>query len=289
MEFNFELWYLFPVSIAISTTAMASGVGGAIFFSPLFMFVLGLEAQVAIGTALLTELFGFTSGVIAYLRSKLIDFSLGLDILKYSIPAAIMGALISPIVPAYILKIVFGIGILYIGIQILRAHYKATSLPSQTLETDSYVESTCLVDRWHREFRYTYCNRPIARFFGLLGGAFVGLISVGLGELIDYHLVSRCRIPTPVAVATAVFTVVLTVLIASTGHLYQFIFHAQEEVLPQITNVVLFTIPGVLIGGQLGPRLQKVLPEAHLRIGLSVLFMLIGFLMLGVHLVYRNG
>lgn len=128
MEFNFELWYLFPVSIAISTTAMASGVGGAIFFSPLFMFVLGLEAQVAIGTALLTELFGFTSGVIAYLRSKLIDFSLGLDILKYSIPAAIMGALISPIVPAYILKIVFGIGILYIGIQILRAHYKATSL-----------------------------------------------------------------------------------------------------------------------------------------------------------------
>ena len=288
MEFNCDLWYLFPVSIAVSTTAMASGVGGALFFSPLFMFVLGLEAQVAIGTALLTELFGFTSGVIAYLRNRLIDFKLGLDILKYSIPAAIIGSLISPLVPAGFLKIIFGIGIAYIGIQILRAQYKDVSSSHQAIKDDSYTNSTFLVDRWQRKFQYTYCNKPTARFFGFLGGLFVGFISVGLGELIDYHLVTRCKIPTPIEVATAVFTVVLTVLIASAGHFYQFFFHAPIGVLSEITGVILFTIPGVLIGGQLGPRLQKVLPETYLRLGLSVLFMLIGLLMLGVQLVHTK-
>jgi hypothetical protein len=41
---------MFPVAIIIATTAMASGVGGATFFSPLFMLALGLPPEVAIGT-----------------------------------------------------------------------------------------------------------------------------------------------------------------------------------------------------------------------------------------------
>ncbi len=32
-----DYWYLFPISVAIATTAMASGIGGAVFFSPLFI------------------------------------------------------------------------------------------------------------------------------------------------------------------------------------------------------------------------------------------------------------
>ena len=32
-----QYWYMLPVSIAVATTAMASGVGGATFFSPIFL------------------------------------------------------------------------------------------------------------------------------------------------------------------------------------------------------------------------------------------------------------
>ena len=67
MELTFDYWYLFPASILIATLAMASGIGGAVFFSPIFLLVLKLEPNVAVGTALLTELFGFTSGLYAYL------------------------------------------------------------------------------------------------------------------------------------------------------------------------------------------------------------------------------
>jgi uncharacterized membrane protein YfcA len=57
-----QYWYVFPISILFATTAMASGVEGATFFSPLFILALKLSPEVAIGTALTTEVFGFASG-----------------------------------------------------------------------------------------------------------------------------------------------------------------------------------------------------------------------------------
>lgn len=74
---SLEYWYMFPVSILIATTAMASGVGGATFFSPIFILALRLPPEVAIGIALITEVFGFASGVFAYAKKRLIDYRLG--------------------------------------------------------------------------------------------------------------------------------------------------------------------------------------------------------------------
>lgn len=45
-------------------------------------------------------------------------------------------------------------------------------------------------------------------------------------------------------------------------------------------NIIIFTIPGVIIGGQLGPLPQKRLPKDVMKIGVSILFVLVGALML---------
>lgn len=62
-------WYLFPISIVMASVANGAGTGGATFFSPLFVLGLGLSPQVAIGTADITEVFGFASGVSAHARA----------------------------------------------------------------------------------------------------------------------------------------------------------------------------------------------------------------------------
>ena len=36
---SFEYWFMFPVAILVATTAMASGVEGATFFTPIFLLV----------------------------------------------------------------------------------------------------------------------------------------------------------------------------------------------------------------------------------------------------------
>ncbi len=119
----------------------------------------------------------------------------------------------------------------------------------------------------------------MGRSFAAIGGAFVGMISVGLAELQEYHLVARCKVPTPVAVATSIFVVVITVLVASVGHFYAF---AKEggEVLNQVVSIVIFTGPGVIIGGQIGPKLQKIIPEDKMKVGISFAFLIIGIFML---------
>ena len=281
MDFLPDLWYLFPASIAIATVAMASGVGGAIFFSPLFILVLGLDPQIAIGTALFTELFGFSSGLFAYSRNRLIDYKLGVSILKWSIPTAIVGTLLTSYVSPEMLKGGFALGIAFIGIQIYiatrqeqRESAEETDAPAEPKEHESSLTSAD-----GKTYRYTVCNRKGLRFIASLGGATVGLISVGLGEMMDYILISRCKVPTPVAVGTAVFCVVVTVLVASLGHFYEFAFHSAEGTIGESLSVAKFTIPGVLIGGQIGPKLQKLLPEMYLKYGLAVLFVFISVLM----------
>ncbi|NBC05798.1 MAG: TSUP family transporter [Bacteroidetes bacterium] len=281
MELSLEFWYLFPISVLIATIAMSTGIGGAVFFSPLFMLALKLDPKIAIGAALVTELFGFLSGLAAYYRSKLIDFSLAGSLLLYSVPAAMLGAFYADTIPPIVLKAIFAVGLVVIGFQLFnawRAEERAKKELEHRKEFEGNYESE-LIDATGRVHHYTVCNKPMGKAFAAVGGAFVGMISVGLAELQEYHLVARCKVPTPVAVGTSIFVVVLTVLVASFGHFYEFA-KVGGTALSQVLSIVVFTAPGVVLGGQIGPRLQKNLPEDKMKVSIAVLFMLLGAFML---------
>lgn len=256
---SIEFWYLFPVSILIATIAMSTGIGGAVFFSPLFMLVLKLDPIVAIGTALITELFGFSSGLYAYVKAKLIDYKLGFNLLLFAVPFSIMGSLFGSDISPQILKSIFSVGIIFIGTQLFTSWRKEEREKKETERQEEFKihYKKLLIDVNGKEYKYTVCHKDMGRFFAAIGGAFVGMISVGLAELQEYHLVAKCRIPPPVAVATSVFIVVITVLVASIGHFYEFIANSDPNVFSKVISIIIFTIPGVVIGGQIGPSLQK--------------------------------
>lgn len=281
MELTLEFWYLFPIAIVIATVAMSSGVGGAVFFSPLFMLGLQLNPRVAIGAALATELFGFTSGLIAYFKAKLIDFDLAKNLLLFSVPAAILGAYYGDKIPAIVLKAVFAVGLMFIGQQLFSSWRKEERQKMEQKHRKEFEDDfeSELTDDTGKVYHYTVCNRNMGRSFATMGGAFVGMISVGLAELQEYHLVARCKVPTPVAVGTSVFVVVITVFVASAGHFYEFATD-EGEMMNQVLNVIIYTIPGVIIGGQIGPKLQTVVPEDKMKAAISVVFMILGVFML---------
>ena len=249
-----DYWFMFPISILIATVAMASGVGGATFFSPLFILALGFPPDVAIGIGLITEVFGFASGLYAYARKRLIDYRLGLNLLVATVPAALIGSYVSGSVNPDILKAILGVGLFAVAISFLRSpdHDDVIQLDSAIkAEYGGEKAQTQLVTSEGEEIRYTVCNRNQGRLISGIGGLFVGLISTGLGEMNGYFLLQRCRVPSKVSVATSVFVVAVTVLFASTAHFFQFM-QAGSDVLQLVLNVVIFTVPGVIIGGQLG-------------------------------------
>jgi hypothetical protein len=262
---------------------MASGVGGATFFSPLFILALGLPPEVAIGTGLITEVFGFASGLFAYIRKRLIDFSLGLTLLVVTIPLALVGTWVAGLVDAEILKVILGVGLFAVALSFLRAPEHKDVVRMNDAIDEEYggdKAETCLVTADGEQVCYTVCNKTEGRLIAGVGGLFVGMISTGLGELNGYFLLQRCRVPSKVSVATSVFVVALTALSASAGHLIRFT-QAGDEVLNTVLSIVIFTVPGVIIGGQLGSRVASRVPQHTLERGLGVLFILVGALTLG--------
>lgn len=278
-----EYWYVFPISILFATTAMASGVEGATFFSPLFILALRLSPEVAIGTALTTEVFGFASGLFAYARKKLIDYRLGLNLLRVTIPLALVGTWASGQIQPLYLKVILGVGLFIVALSFLRQHEKKdVARMDEAIQKEYGGEKaqTVLVTAEGEEIRYTVCNRTEGMMLCGTGALFMGMVSTGLGEMNGYFLLQRCRVPSKVSVATSVFVVAITALVASAGHLAKFI-QLGGDTLNTVFSIVIFTVPGVIIGGQIGSRIASKIPQRALEIGLAILFILVAALTLG--------
>ena len=95
---------------------MLRGIGGASMFMPIFLIVfplLGPEFAIAgpiaaIGVALLTEAFGFSSDLIGYLRRHLIDFKVEKSLIIIAVPSAVAGSFLSQYADPDMLKIMYG-------------------------------------------------------------------------------------------------------------------------------------------------------------------------------------
>lgn len=278
---NFEYWYMLPIATVISTIAMASGVEGGTFFAPIFMLALGLPPEVAIGAALITEVFGFSSGLVAYARKKLIDYRLGLTLLTATVPAALVGTWAAGWIDPNLLKIVFSLGLIAIAFSFLRPHEETTPVMAVAgINTSTQEPETCIITAAGKEHRYTINNPTQGQMVAGLGGVLIGLLSTGLGEVNGFYLLKRCRMPSQVAIATNVFIVAITALVASCGHFVNFVQEGGET-LETVLNLVSFTVPGVIIGAQLGSFVASHIPQQTLERSLAVLFTLVAAITLG--------
>lgn len=288
-------WFMFPVSICVATTAMLTGIGGAAFFMPIFLIVfpmLGPEYLLAspvaaIGVSLLTETFGFSSGFVGYFRKQLIDFRVAKALIIFSVPAGIAGALLSHLANPDHLKIGYGALMLLLSLILLKGHgpeEPQTGQPTsgfwaKWLDTSRYeVEKRQLTDRTGNTYRYKF-HRPKKGVVPLgLGGFLTGLLSVGIGEVVMPLLIKRYRFPVPVAAATSILVVIITVMSASFTHISALISEGGLSAVPW--NLVCYTVPAVIIGGQIGPRLQGKVSSHAMEKVIAVLFTLIGMAML---------
>jgi len=110
-----------------------------------------------------------------------------------------------------------------------------------------------------------------------LGGFLTGLLGVGIGEVIMPQLVKRNHVPVPVAAATSVFIVIVTIASASFTQVAALIAAGGANAIPW--NLVCYTIPAVIIGGQIGPWLQGRIERRAMERAIGILFGVIGLAM----------
>ena len=114
-----------------------------------------------------------------------------------------------------------------------------------------------------------------------IGAFLTGMVSVGIGEVTISQL-TRKGLPIAIAAATSVMVVITTVVFASSTLFAQMIKSGGWSAVPW--NLLCYDIPGVLIGGQIGPRLQGRVSPHTMRRAISVLFVLLAVAMMFVAL-----
>jgi len=269
-------WWVFPASILFSAVALASGVSGALFFSPFFMLVVGLSPSQAIGAGLLTEVFGMGNGLRSYVNQRVVDYRTAKWLLLGAVPAVVAGALAAHVVPTTILKGIFGVGLLVLGGFLVYYDPPEQCEPGECegalLREKNTGRGTTTIQAADGEtFTYDTCWRPPGLALSTVGGFVTGLISAGLPELVTTQLVVRCRIPPRVAVATSVFVLAIAAMAGA-------IVHAMTAT--PVWYVVAWSIPGVLVGGTVGTRAGKYVPGDLMEIGLGLVFALVGLVVL---------
>lgn len=248
-----EYWFMLPVGIIIATIAMMSGIGGALLFSPFFILILKLDPITAIATGLAIEMFGFTSGVIGYLRKKLIDFTLIKKLIVFSIPATILGVIIGQYIPSTYLKIILVILLLFLAHEfILGKERKCGKVTTIDTTAKALVSS---------------------------GGLLIGLISSGLGEINDYLFLKRMRLSTTKAAATSVFLVAMSAIVGVSSHAI-FLINKGTINLMQVFAIIIFAVPGVIIGAQSGVYISQKINQRHMQYFLGGLFLFLGIIMI---------
>jgi len=269
-------WWVFPASVLFSTIALASGVSGALFFSPFFMLIVGLSPSQAIGAGLLTEVFGMGNGVVNYVRQQVVDYATAKWLLLGAVPAVVAGALVVHYVPTTLLKLAFGVGLLALGGFLVYYDPPEKCVPGAGegafLERKNTGRGTTTIETTDGEtFTYDICWRPPGIGLATAGGFITGLISAGLPEVTTTQLIVRCRLPPRVAIATSVFVLAIAAIAGAAVH---------ALAATPVWYVVGWSIPGVLIGGTIGTRVGKYVPSEVMEPALGVVFGFVGVVVL---------
>jgi uncharacterized protein len=249
-------WFLLPVGVAISALVMSAGVSGATLWVPVYLLWLKLAAPVAFWLGLLTMLFGFGSGVIRNLRDGTFDGVLVRRYLAVAVPAALVGGWASGSINQGLVVALFGAFLIMYAILIA----------GRTLGMRGDG------DRHDR----------VPFLIALLGGALTGLISIGIGIVAMPSVLRHRSSRSPAAaIGSLVMIIFFTSVAATIGRMRPSLISALRRDSAQVLAIAIWAVPGVVIGGQIGPRLAQMLPsEQYTRLYFSAVLLVVGVLTL---------
>lgn len=110
---------LIVLGILIGTIVIATGGGGAAFYLGILSSLFNLPPATAAATSIVTAFPSLVIGTIAYIRQGRVNFHLGNQMLIASLPAVVVGSLISPYIPRMLYEWLIAIILVVLGIQII--------------------------------------------------------------------------------------------------------------------------------------------------------------------------
>lgn len=248
------VWLAFPAGVCIAMIVTIVGFGGGILWMPFLLMALRIEPATALLTSLLIQIAGTASGSFAFVRNKKADVRLALLLLTIGLPGLALGAYIGHSLTLTHIGLFIGLISLGTALLFVCANHKYGD------EGNDRVE-----------FRNACRHSWIAGIMAVM----CGMLTINIGEWLVPVMQRKMHLKMSNSVATCVLiTCGMSILGAAA--------HGLMASKPNL-RVMLWAVPGVLIGGQIGPLLVTRIDERHLKEVFVFLLTLIG-----VHLVYRS-
>ncbi|MFB6194355.1 MAG: TSUP family transporter [Halobaculum sp.] len=271
-----------------------------------------LEPSTLVKIGLISESFGLSSSAVAFVQYGLVDRRLAVTLVGGSVPFVIGGAVLSFFIPDPLFHAALGLALLAAAYLLYSAdldHESAESADDPVADEtvadgdeavpdggeESGADGTGLPDdadklgdagvavegddvtrvtRAGDTYSYTWSGY-LERFANYsVGGLFQGLAGFGIGEL---GIISQLRtnVPVRVAIGTNHIVVALTAILASLVHVFGggLVPGAHSLSLASTPwNIVVFTVPATVIGGQVAPYVSNTLDTDTLTLGVAGLF-----------------
>jgi uncharacterized membrane protein YfcA len=313
IDYWLEYWWLFLFFLIGATTVNTVGISGSALFVPFLIFVFPLlarplEPATIVKVGLISESFGLSSSAVAFVQYGLVDRRLGLTIVAGSVPFVVGGAVLSFVVPEPVFHALLGLALLGAAYLLYTAdldHGDSTEeavtdggrpqsdgggqLPD---DADKLGDAGVAVDgddvtrvtRTGDAYSYTWSGY-LERFANYsIGGTFQGLAGFGAGEL---GIISQLRtnVPVRVAIGTNHIVVATTAILASLVHVFGGGLVPGGHSLSLAStpwNMVVFTVPATVIGGQIAPYVSNRLDTETLTVGVAGLFGVISLALFGM-------
>ncbi|MCK5872677.1 MAG: sulfite exporter TauE/SafE family protein [Methylococcales bacterium] len=248
-----EYWFVFPMAIVISTAASSVGIGGGVLLMPFFLIVLKLPPEIAVVTSLMTQTAGMGSASFTCYRQDRIDFRLAWLILAIAIPGVILGAYFVKFLEPNRIELILGLMVMTTAFVFVSSEQKYNDAGQSKVDMK-------------KAYRHSWVTIPASIASGML--------SISLSEWLIPVMRSKLSLSMSNSIGTCLFIALCVSLIGLSSHI---VMGGNPSY-----DIVVWTIPGVLVGGQVGPRITKKINERLLKEAFIFLLTLVG-----IHLVYN--
>ncbi len=246
-------WYFFPIGVVISILSMSAGISGANFWIPVYLFFIELNPKIVFWLALITMLFGFGSGVIRNIYQGTVNWYIVKQYLIPTIPAAVIGSLLTSYVNEKILIFIFSFFIFIYG-----TYQLIVSITPQKAQVK---------------------HQKIYWEVGFIAGFLKGLIATGLGKLIVPGIWNHEKIEHPSHVIGSTVVIIFIVnIVAALSRMNPVFVSGLIDNRTTLMSVLIFALPSVVIGGQIGPQIIRNADINHIKIFISLTLIFVSIL-----------
>lgn len=242
---------------------MLFGVGAAPLFLPFFLLVAHLPLSAALGVTLVVEVFVFSTGLFGFIKRGNVAYRLAAQVLFVAVPAAVVGVLLSTMLPNGASLFVLGWMLVVFAALIIHPEHELLFRREDEPREGRVVSAYGLA-------------HAISLVTSTFGGLFTGLVGSGAGEMNNYAFLKKYRMRGALATGTSVFIVTVLSLVSASAH--GFVLFMEGAMFFELATLLAVVVPGAALGAAVGAELTHKVSDSMRERFVAALFLAVGTL-----------